>query len=90
MGTGEKSLRSLIDKWLGSKDAMTIHVLEFSRMPADRRRYVRVGASQLQGTLAIVFFRHDDGSWNVFPPKSTAPAMRAERLAAQATVDNRR
>ena len=81
MGTGEKSLRSLIDKWLGSNEAMTMRVIQFSRMPADRRRYVRVSASRSQGSLTIVFFRHDDGSWNVFPPKSTAPAMRAERLA---------
>ncbi|MFM0505942.1 hypothetical protein [Paraburkholderia caffeinilytica] len=25
--------------------------------------------------MALVFFRHDDGSWCVFPPAPTRPAM---------------
>jgi hypothetical protein len=27
------------------------------------------------GLLSIFFFRHDDGSWNVFPPQAERPAM---------------
>ena len=35
-----------------------------------------------RGMLAIIFFRHDDGSWNVFPPQAKRPSMGIERLAA--------
>ena len=82
MGTGEKSLRLLVGKWFGPAAVVPVHVMAFSRTPADRRRYVRVGALRPQGSLAIVFFRHDDGTWNVFPAKTNMPAMRADRLAA--------
>jgi hypothetical protein len=82
MHTGERSLRVLVEKWLWTDSAMTVRVMECSRTPSDRRRYVRVGTFGPKGYLAIVFFRHDDGSWNVFPPNTNMPAMRACRLAA--------
>lgn len=81
MRTDEKPLRALVDKWLGPGAAMTVRVMEFSRTPWDQRRYVRVGAFAQEGSFSIVFFRHDDGSWNVFPPKINVPTMRAWRLA---------
>jgi hypothetical protein len=34
------------------------------------------------GPIAIIFFRHDDGTWNVFPPQARRPSMSAQRLAA--------
>lgn len=80
--SGEKSLRLLVGKWFGPAAAVSVHVMEFSRTASDRRRYVRVGALRAQGLLTIVFFRHDDGSWNVFPPKANTPAMRPYRFAA--------
>jgi hypothetical protein len=82
MHTGNKSVRVMVDKWFGPGAAMTVRVIEFSRTPSDRRRYVRIGALRPEGCLTIVFFRHDDGSWNVFPPKTDMPAMRACQLAA--------
>jgi hypothetical protein len=81
MHTDEKPLRALVDKWVGSGEAMTARVIEFSRTPSDRRRYVRVGALTREASFSIVFFRHDDGSWNVFPAKTNVPTMRACRLA---------
>jgi hypothetical protein len=81
MHTDEKPLRALVDKWLGPGAAMTVRVMEFSRTPLDRTRYVRVGALAQEGSFSIVFFRHDDGSWNVFPPKTNVPTMCACRLA---------
>jgi hypothetical protein len=80
--TGEKSLRVLVEKWLGPSTAMLLRVRGFSRMPADRRRYVRVEAVRPEGCLTIVFFRHDDRSWHVFPQKMDTPAMRLYRFAA--------
>jgi hypothetical protein len=81
MHTGERSLRALVDKWLWPGPAMTVRVMKSSRTPSSRRRYVRVGAFWPEGYRAIVFFQHDDGSWNVFPPNTDVPAMRAYQLA---------
>ena len=82
MDSGEKCLRTLVGKWFGPSAVVKIRVMEFSRTGADRRRYVRVSTALADGSLAIVFFRHDDGSWNVFPAKPSMPAIGAYRLAA--------
>jgi hypothetical protein len=31
--------------------------------------------------LALLFFRHDDGSWQVFPPEAVRMTMSPRRLA---------
>lgn len=36
-----------------------------------------VEATRERGKPAIVFFRHDDGSWCVFPPAPCSPVMDA-------------
>lgn len=82
MDSGKVCLRSLIAKWFGQSAVMTVRVMEFSRTPSDRRRYVRIGLMRPDAGLTIVFFRHDDGSWNVFPAKASTMAMRAYSLAA--------
>lgn len=81
MGSGNQSLRSLVGKWFGTASVVPVRVMEFSRTPSHRTRYVRVSARGPQGCLTIVFFRHDDGSWNVFPPNAKVLAMCAYRLA---------
>jgi hypothetical protein len=78
MHTDEKSLRYAVDKWLAPTPAMPARVVRF----CVRARYVCVEALRPTGVLAIVFFRHDDGSWNVFPPQIKRPSMGVERLAA--------
>ena len=80
--TGEKSLRVLVEKWFGPSTAIMLRVMSFSRMPSDRRRYVRIEALRPEGCLTIAFFRHDDRSWHVFPQKTDVPAMRPYRIAA--------
>lgn len=82
MGSGDRCLRTLVGKWFGPSAGMTIRVIEFSRTRMDRRRYVRIGEHQVDGGLTIVFFRHDDGSWNVFPAKTNTPVMHAYQIAA--------
>jgi hypothetical protein len=82
MNSGEKSLRWLIDKWLAPTPAMPVRVTRFSGTLSNQRRYVRVEASRPTGSLAIFFFRHDDGSWCVFPPAAERPTMRADPRAA--------
>ena len=81
MNIAEKSLHYLVEKWLAPTPAMRIHVVQFGRMSLDKRRYVRVEALRPAGSLTILFFKHDDGSWCVFPPAIARPAMTGYRLA---------
>jgi hypothetical protein len=45
-------------------------------------RYVRIEGWHGGALIDIIFFRHDDGTWNVFPPQARRPSMNAQRLAA--------
>ena len=82
MNIAEKSLHQLVEKWLAPTSAMRIHVIQFGRTGFANSRYVRVEASTPTGSHAIFFFRHDDGSWSVFPPATLRPSMTNYRLAA--------
>jgi hypothetical protein len=48
---------------------MTVRVIEFSRTPSDRRRYVHIGALRPEGCLTIVFFRQRRRVVERLPPK---------------------
>lgn len=74
MGSGERSLRRLVNKWFGMS-GVTVRVQAFGRTPVSGSRYVLICAVGQPEHLRIVFFRHDDGSWNVFPPRSSLPTM---------------
>jgi hypothetical protein len=82
MITTEKTLHWAVDKWLAPTAAMPARVTRFCRTHAHGPRCVRVEAARPSGLLAIVFFRHDDGSWNVFPPAARRPAMNGWRVGA--------
>jgi hypothetical protein len=82
MRNGQGSLRRLIDKWLGHCGEGTVQVIEFSRTSSNRSRYIRVGGGRSESSLAITFFRHGDGSWNVYPPRGETPMMSTSLLAA--------
>jgi len=77
MNSNESSLRALVDKWLAPNARVPARVVRFSRTQDHRLRYVCVEAAHPARTIAIFFFRHDDGSWCVFPPALTRPAMTA-------------
>ena len=77
MNSAETSLRTLVDKWLAPNARVPARVVRFSRTQQQRLRYVCVEAVHPARTIAIFFFRHDDGTWCVFPPASTRPAMTA-------------
>ena len=81
MNPTESSLRALVDKWLAPNARVPARVVRFSRTQDHRLRYVCVEAAHPARTIAIFFFRHDDGSWNVFPPAEVRPAMSAWRNA---------
>jgi len=79
--TNEQSLRFQVEKWLAPSPTAPIHVVEFSRTPSGRRRYVCVETAHPTGLRALFFFRHDDGCWRVFPPAIDRSRMSAARLA---------
>jgi hypothetical protein len=51
------------------------YVTHFGHIASSHLRYVRLVGGAATAARAIVFFRHDDGSWYVFPPLQVRPAM---------------
>ncbi len=82
MDIGVVTLRGLVDKWLAPSSSIPARIVRFGRRQWDQRRYVCVEASRPTGNLAIFFFRHDDGTWRVYPPETARPMMEACRFAA--------
>ncbi|BAN27591.1 hypothetical protein [Caballeronia insecticola] len=80
MNIRETSLRRLVEKWLGPASDMRARVTLFSHSRASRWRYVRVASYRASGELSMFFFRHDDGSWSVFPPQAERPTMNPARM----------
>jgi hypothetical protein len=66
--SAEKSLHSLVEKWLAPISWASIRVTGFSRTRPNGSRYVCVEARRPEGSIALLFFRHEDGTWRVFPP----------------------
>lgn len=81
MNGNDITLRSLVDKWLAPTFSMPARVTQVGRLLATHSRYVRIEGCTSRGPLTIVFFRHGDGSWCVFPPLQATPAM-CQRLVA--------
>jgi hypothetical protein len=76
------SLRYAVEKWLAPACTSPVHVTEFGRTRWGRTRYVRVEASSSAGVRVLFFFRHNDGTWHVFPPAVDTYTWSAGRIAA--------
>jgi hypothetical protein len=68
-----RSLRTLVDKWIGATNG--VRVTQFNHGRDEQYRFVRVEGASGESPVALIFFRHDDGSWCVFPPERRRPAM---------------
>lgn len=69
-----KSLRLLVDEWIGAGET-----LKLTRPPRSRSmpwRAVQVEIARPTETIAVIFFRHSRGSWCVYPPPRRTPSMR--------------
>jgi len=86
--TNEQSLRRQVEKWLTPAPATQVHVTAFSRIGIGWQRYVRVETSSPAGARALFFFRHDDGSWYVFPQPANTRRSAAEHPLMRANVAN--
>nr|WP_084754477.1 hypothetical protein [Paraburkholderia tuberum] len=75
MASTGKSLRLMVENWLGPNRGMAVRVIEFGHSRSHRGGYVRVEALRPTGSVSMFFFRHRDGTWNVFPPNLERPAM---------------
>lgn len=72
----EGSLRSLVQKWLWPTQTSSARVTRFGRTALARTRIVRLEVSRPERPIVLLFFRHADGTWNVFPQASHGPTMR--------------
>lgn len=72
---GRYSLHDLVDKWLSPIPAESIRIIRLGRSRSNQRPHVRIETTRPNGVVAIIFFRHDDGSWYVFPPPAARPAI---------------
>ena len=73
MSVSGRSLRTLVDKWIGATSS--VRVTQFNHRRDEQYRFVRVEGASNEAPIALIFFRHDDGSWCVFPPERRRPAM---------------
>jgi len=76
------TLHGLVDKWLGPTEAAPARVVRLSRKGVNVTRCVRVEVRRPSGLLSVLFFRHGDGSWWVFPPAQNRPSMSVGRFPA--------
>jgi hypothetical protein len=73
MSTMGGSLRAIVEKWFMAAPVSSIRTC---RLPG-KVRCVRVQALRPDDPIELLFFRHDDGMWRVFPPATESIAMRA-------------
>ena len=71
----ERSLRFMVEKWLGMAPALSVRVTRGIRALSDQRPYVCVEASLSTGAFAFFLFRQGDGTWDVFPSDADRLAM---------------
>ncbi|WP_250454455.1 hypothetical protein [Caballeronia sp. ATUFL_M2_KS44] len=75
MTTATRSLHAQVEKWLPTGGTCRPRVRRFGRTRAQGFRFVCVEAADAMHHT-LVFFRHRDGAWRVFPPAPECPAMR--------------
>lgn len=73
---GEGSLRSLVQKWLWPTLTSPARVTRLGRTPLARTRFVSLEVLRQGRPIVLLFFRHVDGSWHIFPEESRGPTMR--------------
>ena len=71
----ERSLRSLVEKWLAPTSGTPVRVTRLSRPKSHAGNCVHIELL-LPRPVGLFFFRHSDGSWSVCPPQTERLVMR--------------
>jgi len=77
MASAGKSLRLMVDHWLAPDAGQRVTVTEFRNERSKHERYVCIETLKTAGPVAMFFFRHQDGTWCIYPPRREQPMMRA-------------
>ena len=80
---GEQSLREQIHKWVVDRGTGNWHIARFGRTRFTRSRYVYVACPGIGTPLGMFFFRHNDGSWRVYPPLSSLPSFSYSKASVE-------
>ncbi|SOE98808.1 hypothetical protein SAMN05446635_6789 [Burkholderia sp. OK233] len=70
-----KPLRSIIEKWLPPTIDVKFRVSLTGRTHSERARIVCVEMTGNDRNVSLLFFRHRDGQWYVFPPGQARASM---------------
>ncbi|RCJ03720.1 hypothetical protein DDK22_35825 [Cupriavidus necator] len=75
MQINQRSLRFLVEKWFDSSSFSSLRITRVLHSTLGRNHCVRVELPRTDNPVAVFFFRHDDGSWSVFPPETKRRSM---------------
>jgi hypothetical protein len=76
MACKAESLRKMVERWLAPDPGMQVRVTEFRNSRSKSQCYVRVETLRPAGPVSMFFFRHQDGTWCIFPPGPQRLTMR--------------
>jgi hypothetical protein len=76
------SLQQSIDKWFSPTQRDQIRVTRFRRNILGGQTGVMVRLLGATDTIELLFFRHSDGTWCIFPAAERGPTMKASALVA--------
>jgi hypothetical protein len=69
------SLRVQIEKWFGPVSRQALRITRMGHSSVGGIRCVMVEGVQPNESCTVVFFRHNDGSWRLYPPETPRPSM---------------
>ena len=75
MASSGKSLRLMVEHWLIADSSRRVRVTQFRNNRSARECYVCVEAFGEACPVAMFFFRHQDGTWRIYPPNRELPAL---------------
>jgi hypothetical protein len=75
MSAVKQSLRLVVNKWIAARSEGNVRLTRSPHAQSGAGRFVCVEVTQKDRPFAIIFFRHEDGSWQVFPPPARRPML---------------
>ena len=76
------SLQQNVDKWFSPSQRDQIRVTRFRQSTTGGQSGVIVRLLGATDTIELLFFRHGDGTWRLFPASVTRPMMNASAWLA--------